>query len=660
MSNRFKIASVGDISLGDEYLRYGLGVRAKIEKHSVDYIFAAVADLLSHHDIVFGNLEGVLSAHNYVTKKLSSFVMRGKPQYAKGLKAAGFTVLSLANNHIMQHGRQAVFETRTALQNYGIHTCGLIDEGDIRLSVAGKGVCVGFLAYNNHPQQHFVDAPMYKKFSLQQAYNDIQRAKKDTDLVVVSLHWGDEFCPWPSDAQQIIAHKLIDSGADIILGHHPHVVQGVEVYRNGLICYSLGNFVFDLTWQPETTESFVLSVEYNIPRRKWSHNVIPIRINENFQPAPLHGLERTRALEHMASLSRALRRDGKVCTQRAQEAYETLVRKNTKLERRRSHLYWLSHVHRFPLPIIAQYLRDMVTRRWRKFAAGKGVRIPVLMYHEVTPDATKPVPYSPYAVSLSTFAAHMEYLHHNHYEPLSLEDLQKLECLEDGKLDKARKYVLITFDDGYLGNYKFAYPVLRQSGIKAILFVITDRIGTRNYLDWQQLREMSENGFEVLSHTLSHRDLELLPENTVREELGRSKQILEQTLGKAVDFVSYPQGSYNRQIESIAREVGYRGSFNSDVGFFNPRKRPFSIKRILIMQNHDLECFKKILQRDAFLWTRLKCKSYIKKTLRGLLGIELYGRIWLYFFKSHQTGFENEHPVSVHRESISAGPRSSS
>ena len=164
--------------------------------------FEHVAPVLRDGHIIFGNLACVLSNNNFVKGRLSSLQLRGSPDSANGLKQAGFNVVSVTNNHSMDHGIEAFEETIETLRVRNIMPVGLIDS---------SGNCIPHV---------------------------VQRAG-------VFLHWGNEYIQRPSPEQVRLAHTLIDNGADIISGHHPHCLQGIENYKSRLIVYSLGNFVFD-------------------------------------------------------------------------------------------------------------------------------------------------------------------------------------------------------------------------------------------------------------------------------------------------------------------------------------------------------------------------------------------------------------------------------
>lgn len=261
-----KIAAVGDISLGDYLICLGFGVRSIIERNNID-IFSDVQDILKKNDIVFGNLESVLSDQGKDETDPETLYIRGKKEFLPLLKQAGFNVLNVANNHIMQHEEKAFDETVKLLESENICVIGK-KSSDGRthsdyMSIDVKGVCLGFLAYNLVPELYCKDKDKirYAAIDLEGILSDVRQSVNRCTHLVVSLHWGLEYMRYPSKKMKEWAMSIIDCGARIILGHHPHVLQGIEHYKNGLIVYSMGNFVFDLIWHRRNQESMIVEVE---------------------------------------------------------------------------------------------------------------------------------------------------------------------------------------------------------------------------------------------------------------------------------------------------------------------------------------------------------------------------------------------------------------
>lgn len=251
------------------------------------YPFLGMADFLTAADITFGNLEGPLSDKGIKVGSIYSF--RGDPRAIGGLVYAGFDVLSLANNHIWDYGSDAALDTMTILNSANIDFVGAGPDYEIAhkplIKKAGQAK-IAYLGYTNLlPDSLGVREaePAIALLDANTALEDIKTAKSLADIVVVSVHWGDEYETKENDFQKTTAHALIDAGADIIIGHHPHVRQPLEQYGNGFIIYSLGNFVFDQNFSADTKEGGALKVV--IKNKKIdSIKELEIRFNENYQP----------------------------------------------------------------------------------------------------------------------------------------------------------------------------------------------------------------------------------------------------------------------------------------------------------------------------------------------------------------------------------------
>lgn len=140
------------------------------------------------------------------------------------------------------------------------------------------------------------------------------------------------------------------------------------------------------------------------------------------------------------------------------------------------------------------------------------------------------------------------------------------------------KPVILTFDDGYVDNYKNAYPILEKYNLKGTIFLISDFIGTYpNYMTWAQVDEMQQSGLiDFESHTLSHPELDKIPADEVWHQLDSSKKALEWRLGKPINFIAYPCGSYDEELERMTKEAGYRAAFTVHYGLANPDENPTS------------------------------------------------------------------------------------
>ncbi|HUW60953.1 MAG TPA: CapA family protein [Candidatus Bathyarchaeia archaeon] len=221
-----------------------------------------VARYLRNADAAFCNLETAVSTLGQQIKKRYTF--RSSPQTVAALSTAGFDVVSLANNHVLDFGTDALADTMKRLDAAGIKQAGVAADGARQQPVVltAKGVKIGFLAYVD-PESRYADAPEYDsmtglrpvKATREQCAADISALKRAADIVVVSMHWGTEYIEKPDRRQVEFGRFLIDAGANIVAGHHPHVQQEPEWYRGGVIIHSMGNFVFDQWSRPLTRVS---------------------------------------------------------------------------------------------------------------------------------------------------------------------------------------------------------------------------------------------------------------------------------------------------------------------------------------------------------------------------------------------------------------------
>ena len=231
---------VGDINLTDWDFNPGFGIGSQIAQ-GLDP-FSKLER--SHEDVWIGNFEGVTSD---VTEKngMAAKVFRVNPSVLKNLHH--FDIYGLANNHAMQHGVEAYYQTWESLQKMGSRVFGRNDYRSICFEHQGKNVSLTGCCFRI---DEFTNEPCYW---YNPEYAEIEkeiRSLPDNALKVFFVHWGNEYINRPSSSQKKFAHWLIDAGFDLIIGMHPHILQGYEVYKGKYIFYSLGNFVFDMAWEP--------------------------------------------------------------------------------------------------------------------------------------------------------------------------------------------------------------------------------------------------------------------------------------------------------------------------------------------------------------------------------------------------------------------------
>jgi poly-gamma-glutamate capsule biosynthesis protein CapA/YwtB (metallophosphatase superfamily) len=260
-----RIVFVGDIMLDR-------GVRTSVTKNlGGDYgaLFAHTG-YLKDADIAFANLEGPVATGGY--KAGSRFSFRMDPAGLVAMRTAGFDVVSFANNHVGDYARAAFTETFEHLRENNILVAGAgmnRTEATTPAIIEVRGMKIGFLAATDvgpNWLQATDTTPGILIASDPKLSAVIAAAKQQVDVLVVSFHWGNEYSP-ANAHQEKLAHAAIDAGADIIVGHHPHVMEKVEIYKNKPIFYSLGNFIFDQYFSPHTLRGMVAEVSID-PKTK--------------------------------------------------------------------------------------------------------------------------------------------------------------------------------------------------------------------------------------------------------------------------------------------------------------------------------------------------------------------------------------------------------
>ena len=285
--NRITIKAVGDIIPGTNYPKNKLHPRKQ-------ELFVSVKKLLQNADIVFGNFESTLTSYPKSRKRMGSgrvFAFRTPPDYRHLLKDAGFNVLSVANNHSFDFFKQGFEDTIANIKTVGMQAVG--KKGEIVYRKV-KGINIGFIAFSNYSYHNsLLDLDSAKKL--------VQEADKNADIVVISVHAGAEgtralriknrteyFFGENRGNKVLFAHKLIDEGADLILGHGPHVPRAMEIYQGKLIAYSLGNFMGYRTLSSKGKLGYSLVLELDVnPRGDFvSGKILPVHLNSKGIPYP--------------------------------------------------------------------------------------------------------------------------------------------------------------------------------------------------------------------------------------------------------------------------------------------------------------------------------------------------------------------------------------
>ena len=299
---KWTLAAVGDVNLGGDVLPY-------LQSNGFDWPWKAVGEMLRDNTLTFANLECAISDRGTAVPG-KSFTFRGPPDGLPPMRDAGVDVVSQANNHSRDFGADALLDSLAHLDKYGISHCGAgADYGSAHAPayLMANGLRVAFLAYDDIGYAGWPAGAGYpgdcNAKDTARMVADIQSAKQEADVVVVSFHWGTEKKYTPDPSQVNYAHLAVDSGADLVLGHHPHVAQGFEIYRGKLVAYSLGNFVFS-PGSPECRYTILTRLQMDSSGFN-SARVYPAYIS-NGQPALMSGADGDGWISQVASMSHAL------------------------------------------------------------------------------------------------------------------------------------------------------------------------------------------------------------------------------------------------------------------------------------------------------------------------------------------------------------------
>ena len=283
MSVELVVAAVGDISTGDHPVCVGHGMRHAFSRHQ-HRVLDAVAPVLKQADITVANLETITSNVGLKKHWLPSYEMRGDPETLTMLKAAGIDVLGVANNHAMQHGEAAFLDTLSEIQRAGLAFIGVDEKpGRTRSFEFESGGAKHILfAVSQRPEEwHDGQVPYSLRLDIDSLIEEVLELRKICEgFLICSIHWGLEFLKLPGPDQVATGRRLIDAGVDVVFGHHSHLLQPVERYKQGLIFYSLGNFVFDL-WYEDMNLSAVAEVKLRQGARP-EYTITPVVIGDDF------------------------------------------------------------------------------------------------------------------------------------------------------------------------------------------------------------------------------------------------------------------------------------------------------------------------------------------------------------------------------------------
>lgn len=286
------ITCTGDFTIGgDNYHKKNI-FKAELEEHGgdINFIMQNVRDILMSDNLTIVNFEGTFTDTTYVpnNKKENEFLFNISPSYVSVLKDNGIEAVSLENNHVMDHGDEGYEDTKNTLRDAGVIYSNSEEIGIFEY----QGIQVAMLSYLciDRYGKPFGGYPTFEE----KVAADIAEAKQYYPLVIVSFHWGTEAKYVPTKNQIRLGRLAVDSGADLVIGHHPHRIQPIELYNGVFICYSLGNFCFAGHKKPNDMTAIMFQIRYRIKDHKVSYRdfrIIPIRISSrkdrnDFIPTP--------------------------------------------------------------------------------------------------------------------------------------------------------------------------------------------------------------------------------------------------------------------------------------------------------------------------------------------------------------------------------------
>ena len=296
------ISVVGDCTLGtDETFDYDTSLNAYYDNNGKDYFFQNVKSIFAADDLTIANFEGTLTDSD--AREDKTFAFKAPAEYAQILTSGSIEAVNTANNHSHDYGDQSYTDTLTALDNEGITHFGYDDTAVMDIKGVKVGL-VGIYELNDHLGRE------------QQLKDNIAKVKADgAELVIVIFHWGNETETVPDTNQMTLGRLAIDEGADLVCGHHPHVLQGIETYKGKNIVYSLGNFCFGGNSSPSDMDTMIFQQTFTITsdgvQADNVTNIIPCSISSadgynNYQPTPATGDEATRIKSKIDERSAAI------------------------------------------------------------------------------------------------------------------------------------------------------------------------------------------------------------------------------------------------------------------------------------------------------------------------------------------------------------------
>ncbi len=300
----FTVTATGDCTLGvTQTQSYSGSFNAYYDSYGEDYFFAGVRSIFEADDFTLVNLECVLSTSTDRIEK--TYNLKGAPEYVGIMTGSSVEACSLGNNHTYDYGESGYVETKSVLEEAGLTYACLESSG---LYVTEEGIAVGIVSSSLLSQS---------EERLETLKSQIAQLREEgAQIVIACCHWGIEREYYPTDYQVTTAHALIDAGADLIIGNHPHVLQGVEVYEGKVICYSLGNFCFGGNRNPSDKNTMIFQqtftfVDGELQVDVLDAQIIPCRLSSvdsynDFQPTIAQGETKANIISLVNTYSSAL------------------------------------------------------------------------------------------------------------------------------------------------------------------------------------------------------------------------------------------------------------------------------------------------------------------------------------------------------------------
>ena len=294
------VTAVGDCTLAtDSNMRESRSFESMMKKQKNDYsyFFKKVKPYFEDDDLTIVNFEGVLSDRG--SRQPKRYAFRGDPEYIKILTSSSVESANIANNHTFDYGDDAFQDTKDIMNENDVTPFGLDEIAIMDI----KGLRVGLIGTNALNDKSSEEYPeIFEKLK-----------QEEPDLIIATFHWGEEKAKFPSKSQTKLAHEAIDNGADLVIGHHPHVLQGIEKYKGKYIVYSLGNFCFGGNHNPSDKDSMIFKQTFTfvdgvLQLDKDNVSVIPCSISSqkkvnDYQPTPLSGKQYTSVKEKIEERS---------------------------------------------------------------------------------------------------------------------------------------------------------------------------------------------------------------------------------------------------------------------------------------------------------------------------------------------------------------------